>query len=217
MAEPNISAVKPMVGSVALAEGSFHRAAPADDAIEPMPASTLRKASSSDAENRFRRLVAEHYDFIWRALRGFGVASSGVDDAAQQVFLVAAQKFEAITPGSERSFLFATARGVAANARRGTSRRREVSDEEAMSVAPDDDANPEQLTASKRAREVLDRILASLPEDVREVFVLFELEGMTMAEIAELLSLPPGTVASRLRRAREDFQAAARRFRAGAP
>ncbi len=46
--------------------------------------------------------------------------------------------------------------------------------------------------------------------------MLFELEGLTMAEIAELCSLAPGTVASRLRRAREDFRAQVRRIQAGA-
>jgi RNA polymerase sigma-70 factor (ECF subfamily) len=45
------------------------------------------------------------------------------------------------------------------------------------------------------------------------VFVLYELEGLSMAEIAGLLELPPGTVASRLRRAREEFHAQARRLR----
>ena len=46
------------------------------------------------------------------------------------------------------------------------------------------------------------------------MFILFELEEMTMAEVAALLSLAPGTVASRLRRAREEFQAAVSRMRA---
>ncbi|MFT3771354.1 MAG: sigma factor-like helix-turn-helix DNA-binding protein [Minicystis sp.] len=53
-----------------------------------------------------------------------------------------------------------------------------------------------------------------MPLDLRAVFVLFELEQATMAEIAAMLDLPPGTVASRLRRAREHFQAAARRIAA---
>jgi RNA polymerase sigma-70 factor (ECF subfamily) len=205
-----------MVGSVALAEGSLHRAAPADDANEPMPVSTTRPTSKSATEARFRQLVADQYTFIWRSLRGLGVASSFVDDAAQQVFLVAAQKIESIAPGSERSYLFATARGVAANARRSDSRRREVADEDAIAVVPDEETNPEELTEQKRARELLDRILAALPEDLREVFVLFELEEMTMAEVAELVSVPPGTVASRLRRAREEFQVLAQRLRGGA-
>ena len=45
-----------------------------------------------------------------------------------------------------------------------------------------------------------------MPMDLRAPFVLFELEEMPTAEIAKVLELPLGTVASRLRRARDDFQ-----------
>jgi RNA polymerase sigma-70 factor (ECF subfamily) len=53
--------------------------------------------------------------------------------------------------------------------------------------------------------------VARLPDDTRPVFVLYELEGLTMDEIAACLEVPAGTVASRLRRAREAFQAAVAR------
>ncbi len=169
---------------------------------------------TGDAETRFRAMVEEQFDFIWRSLRGFGLDSASVDDAAQQVFLIASQKFDSIAAGSERAFLYATARGIAANARRSTSRRRELSDDEALTSHTDERPNPEQIVASRRERQLLDRILTGLPETVRTVFILYELEGMTMSEIAELLVLPPGTVASRLRRARDEFRAAARRYQA---
>ena len=58
---------------------------------------------------------------------------------------------------------------------------------------------------------MLDAIVAELPDDTRPVFVLHELEGMTMAEIASCLGMAPGTVASRLRRAREVFARAVAR------
>ena len=53
---------------------------------------------------------------------------------------------------------------------------------------------------------MLDGVLHAMEEDLRAVFVLFELEEMPTAEIATLLAIPPGTVASRLRRAREEFE-----------
>src|SRR4051812_23169307 len=77
---------------------------------------------------RFRELVNQHFDFIWRSLRGLGVPLHSVDDAAQHVFLIASQKLESIAFGSERAFLFSTALGVSANARRARARNREVSD-----------------------------------------------------------------------------------------
>ena len=164
---------------------------------------------------RFRSMVDAHFDFIWRSLRGLGVPAASVDDAAQQVFLTASQKLETITEGSERSFLFATARGIAANARRSQLRNRELLDEDALASHVDGAPDPEEVAASRQARIVLDRILDGLPEDLRTVFLLYELEGQTTAEIAALLGAPMGTVASRLRRAREEFQGAARRYQAG--
>ena len=185
------------------------------DALPEMPSPPARPRLSSEAEARLRQIVDAHFNAVWRSLRGMGVPPGMVDDASQQVFWIAAQKIDAIAVGSELSFLFATARGVAANIRRGRARNPEVLDETALASHVDGAPGPEQLAASKEARQILDRFLEALPEDVRSVFVLFELEGLTMTSIAELLELPTGTVASRLRRAREEFHGAAKRFQAG--
>jgi RNA polymerase sigma-70 factor (ECF subfamily) len=75
---------------------------------------------------------------------------------------------------------------------------------------PDSSAGPEELMDRRRARALLDRVLGALPMDLRAVFVLFELEELTMTEIATMSDIPPGTVASRLRRARQAFQEAVR-------
>jgi RNA polymerase sigma-70 factor (ECF subfamily) len=184
-----------------------------EPAAPAMPrAPTLSKQDAT----RFRSMVDANFDFIWRSLRGLGVPSASIDDAAQLVFWTASQKIATITPGSERSFLFATARGIASNARRSQLRNRELLDEDAIASHVDRAPDPEQLAASRQARLVLDRILDGLPEDLRAVFLLYELEGQTMAEIAALLGTPMGTVASRLRRAREEFQSMARRYQAAA-
>ena len=58
----------------------------------------------------------------------------------------------------------------------------------------------------QRARELLDEILEQMGGDLRAVFILHEFEQMSMAEIAVSLEIPPGTVASRLRRARAEFR-----------
>lgn len=174
-------------------------------------APALAKADAA----RFRAMVDTSYDFIWRSLRGLGVPAASIDDAAQQVFWTASQKLSSIAVGSERSFLFATARGIASNARRSQHRSRELYDDEAIASHVDRAPDPEQVAATREARRLLDRILDGLPEDLRAVFLLYELEGQTMAEIATLLGTPMGTVASRLRRAREEFQNAARRHQAG--
>jgi RNA polymerase sigma-70 factor (ECF subfamily) len=93
----------------------------------------------------------------------------------------------------------------AAHVRRSLARRREVMEQRGLDRS-ELVATPEQLAQRRRARELLDEILDAMAFDLRTVFVLYEVEELTMAEIAEALDLPPGTVASRLRRARADFQ-----------
>jgi RNA polymerase sigma-70 factor (ECF subfamily) len=70
----------------------------------------------------------------------------------------------------------------------------------------------DELLDQRRARELLDRVLAELDHDLRVIFVLYEIEELTMAEIASVLELPQGTVASRLRRARQEFSARVERL-----
>jgi RNA polymerase sigma-70 factor (ECF subfamily) len=86
-----------------------------------------------------------------------------------------------------------------------------VLDENALYARIDGAPNAEQLVDMKRERATLDSVLERLPQDLRSVFVLFVLEGCTTTEISTLLGLAPGTVASRLRRAREAFHDIARR------
>jgi RNA polymerase sigma-70 factor (ECF subfamily) len=89
--------------------------------------------------------------------------------------------------------------------RRARARRAEVGGDEAEGL-PDPAPGAEDLIERRKARELLDRVLDSLEMELRAVFVLYELDGFTMAEIADALELAPGTVASRLRRAREQFE-----------
>ncbi|WP_235879914.1 RNA polymerase sigma factor [Polyangium aurulentum] len=164
-------------------------------------------ASAAAAQARLRAMVDAHFDTIYCALRRLGVPPGDLDDCAQQVFLVAAGKLAAIVPGRERAFLLGTAANVASHARRSQRRRREVpepEEDETLDRA-DKGLRPDEAMEQKRQRAMLDEVLAAMPEDLRTVLVLFELEELTMAEIASALDLPQGTVASRLRRARETF------------
>ncbi len=179
-----------------------------------VPSSMQRSHEIDDRDARLRQMVDHHFDFIWRSLRGLGVSPAAVDDAAQQVFLIASRKLDAIALGSERGFLFSTARGIAANFRRGQRRSPEVADDLALAGQHDVAPNPEQAASSNQAKAWLERFLEDLPQDLRTVFVLYELEGLTTTEIADLSDMPTGTVASKLRRAREAFHDAIKRLRA---
>lgn len=162
---------------------------------------------------RLTRVAQEHLDFVWRCLRRFGVPAADADDAAQQVFLVAADKLADVPVERERAFLFATAARIAANARRSIRRRQSAYDN--LSHAPEEPrASQDELSDQLRARALLDQVMADMPEDLREVFVLFEIEEISIQDIATTLEIPIGTVGSRLRRARQAFQQAVTRHRA---
>jgi RNA polymerase sigma-70 factor (ECF subfamily) len=182
-------------------------------AAGPLTAGPLASKRGATADARLQRLVGAQFDFVWRSLRRLGVPGDDVDDCAQQVFWVAARKLGDIHEGSERAFLFSTAMRVASDARRSRTRRREVHEEDAAEAA-DPAPDPEQVADRRRARAVLDEVLDAMPMDLRAPFVLFELEELPTTEIAALLHLPTGTVASRLRRAREEFQSIVARFKA---
>jgi RNA polymerase sigma-70 factor (ECF subfamily) len=171
----------------------------------------VAKADTARAPEQLRQLVSDHLDFIWRSLRRFGVGAADADDAAQQVFVIADKKLASIAPGKERSFLIAIAVRVAAHARRARLRRG-VAEQTLSSHPRASNPDPEELTQRIEARALLDRVLDEMPDDLRTVFVLFELEELSVDEIAALLTLPRGTASSRLRRAREVFHQRANRL-----
>jgi RNA polymerase sigma-70 factor (ECF subfamily) len=140
------------------------------------------------------------------------VAQASVEDAAQQVLVVLARRIDDVHGGAERAFLFATATRVAADFRKMQNRRREVPDSDVLDNHPSTSPSVEELIDQGRARDLLEWVLGQLPDELRTVFILFEFESMTMAAMAELLDLPPGTVASRLRRARAMFESKASRL-----
>ena len=179
-------------------------AEPFDLASRPGPREKSELAPA-DA-GRTTALVREHFAFVWRVLRRLGLSEPDADDGAQQVFMVAARRSSDIALGSERAFLFGTAMNVAARTQRSERRRREEPDGE-LEQRQDSKPGPEELVDRRRARELLDRVLSEMNLELRAVFVLYEIEELTMIEIARLLQVPQGTVASRLRRAREDFTA----------
>jgi RNA polymerase sigma-70 factor, ECF subfamily len=169
----------------------------------PVEVTTLSLGHVDEA--RLGRIVADHFEVLWRFLRRLGIAEGDVDDAVQEVVLVLARKLDQVEPNSERSFVLSTAFRVASGFRRSSRRRREV-DDTGLAELECPALGPEAMAEKQRLRVVLQAVLDDLPIDLRAVFVLYELEEMTMAEIAATLELPPGTVASRLRRSRETFE-----------
>jgi RNA polymerase sigma-70 factor (ECF subfamily) len=196
--------------------------APMDARREPLaeapiaaPAAPAAHSGASSGDTRLRALFDAHFDFVWRSLRRLGVPEPAARDASQQVWIVVGRRVDEILPGAERSFLFGTAMRVASETRRALGRRKESpSDDGDLDGVPASGARPDELLDRKRARETLDRVLEALPEELRVVFVLFELEELSTAEVASTLGIAAGTAASRLRRAREEFAAIVKRMKA---
>lgn len=139
-------------------------------------------------------------------MRGFGLPAPEAEDAAQQVFMIAARKLETIAPDRERSFLYGVSVRVANNARRGLRRRREVA-MEPIEGAESAAESPEHALELANARALLADLLAELPDKLRRALVLAEIEELPVQAIAELERIPLGTAASRLRLARKQFRA----------
>jgi RNA polymerase sigma-70 factor, ECF subfamily len=173
-----------------------------------MPSKPFATGISQAATSRIsiELLVAQHYGFIWRVLRGLGLSRTDAEDATQQVFMIAARKLDEIEPDSARSFLYGAALRVANNARRGLRRRREELGNEVSDEPEAESKGPEKQAELARARQLLAQVLAELPEKYRRIIVLAEIEQLPVPEIAALEGVPVGTAASRLRIAREKFR-----------
>ena len=154
---------------------------------------------------RLERMFKAHHELVWRMLRRRGLPPDVAADTTQQAFLIAAERIDDIQPHSERAFLVATAVRLAHSATRRASR---VQLEDDMDLHQ---ARGHDVADARSATNLLDLILAKIDPDLVEVFVLFELEEFSSPEIAKLLDMPVGTIASRLRRAREAFRAVANR------
>jgi len=175
-----------------------------DPMVTAGPALAQAALSQPGEADRFERLFVEHYSWVWRTLRRLGVQAGSVDDAAQHVFLTASKRLALVPSEKERAFLMGVAVRTASNARRTHTRRRE-DPAPAEEPAAEQGSTPEELLDRKQRREKLDECLSALSLELRTPFVLFELEGLGLSEIAELLELPLGTVKTRLRRARAIF------------
>lgn len=168
--------------------------------------------SHSNGAARLEAMFRANHELVWRTLCRLGLSKDAAADATQQAFLIAAERLSDIRTGCERAFVLNTALRIGRAAGRKASRC-DLSDD--MDIHPHHSASRENAAQQVGSRSLLDQILAGMDSELIATFVLFELEGMSTAEIAETLEVPPGTVASRLRRAREAFRTKVARLEEG--
>lgn len=174
-----------------------------------VPLQVARAPEPAPFEAAFAAAYREHHAFVYRVLRHFGVTDLLIDDVLQDVFLVAYRRWDRYDPATSfKSWLYGIARRVTADVRRGARRR-----ERRLAAVEEPDAppGPDDAIAGAQAADFVDRFLADLDDDKREVFVLAEVEDLTAPEIAAATGAKLNTVYSRLRLARAAFDRAVER------
>jgi RNA polymerase sigma-70 factor (ECF subfamily) len=169
----------------------------------------------ADAGPVFDDIYMAHVGFVWRVLRTFGVPEAHVEDAVQDVFLVVHRRLhEWQGKAAITTWLFAIARRVASNHRR-RARRTEPLVDDASNVAvrgapaeAEPGSDPFAEAARAQAAATVLAILDQLDDAKRSVFALVELEQVAVPEVARMLGINLNTAYSRLRLARQAFEAA---------
>ena len=157
------------------------------------------------------QIYREHHAFVWRVVRRLGVPDAAVDDAVQEVFVVLhRRRGELDMSGSIRGLLYGIARRIAKRTRdkaNAAANLRVVGSSTARE-------NPERDAVTRQKAEVVRAALDAMDEGKRMTFVLADIEGMTMPEIAECLGVNLNTAYARLRAARHKLGQAIARHRA---
>lgn len=164
----------------------------------------------------FRAVYDDYFDFVWTSARRLGVPMDAVDDVVQEIFIVVHARLHTLEqPASLRSWVYSVVRRTVSTYHRGQHARAirggtEPLERTAFPMQP----SPLDLAVLSSELQLMWRLLGELDGAKREVFVLAELEEMTIPEVAEAVGIPLNTAYSRLRVARQEFNEALSRHRA---
>jgi RNA polymerase sigma-70 factor (ECF subfamily) len=175
---------------------------PAWSEVSKSPMHVTENIAPRPVQLTTRELFETYAGFVMRTVRRLGARPSDTEDVTQEVFMTVHRRIADLHPDVHpRSWLFGIARRVVANYLRKAHRLREQPSNDLSPVARADDDPAKELQLT-RERALLERALGRLDTDKREVFVLFELEGLGMQEVADMVGCPLNTAYSRLYAAR---------------
>jgi RNA polymerase sigma-70 factor (ECF subfamily) len=175
---------------------------------------TFRGSAMTGKRNAFRHpelpefdaAYEEHFDFVWRTLRRYGVPEAAMDDAVQDAFLVVHSRLHTFEGRSSlRTWIFGIARRVARNHRLS---RAEWASADVLEAPPDESSSPLAALETVEGARLLERLLAGLVPERREAFILVKLEEMTILEASEALGVNANTIYSRVRTACRELEEA---------
>lgn len=171
--------------------------------MEPDDASLLSRWRAGDAQAG-GLLVRRHVGALERFFRGKAGPASELADLVQQSLAACVQARDRVPEGlAFRAYLLGIARNVLLHALRRRGRRPEPDAlDEPLLVGPSE-LSPSRVVAAKAERQLLLRALRRLPFELQWVIELHYWEGMLQDDIAAVLGVPPGTIKSRLSRAKQ--------------
>jgi RNA polymerase sigma-70 factor (ECF subfamily) len=157
----------------------------------------------------FDTVYHDYFDFVWAGARRLGVSTAALDDVVQEIFMIIHAKLHTVRqPESLRSWIYGVVRRTVSDHHRAQ-RTRDASTgayalvTELQNYAP---RTPSDIKEQTEQATLLFNVLAEIDWPKREVFMLVELEEMTVPEVAEALEIPLNTAYSRLRVARLEFE-----------
>jgi RNA polymerase sigma-70 factor (ECF subfamily) len=164
------------------------------------------------ARSDFRTVFQEHFTYVWNSLRHFGVHANDLEDLTHEVFLRVHERFDECDQSRPlRPWLFAFAFRVAAAHKRLARHRVEVMSAQVDPAA--DTAPADEVLVRREDRELALKALEAIELERRAVFILHDIDGVPIPEVADALKIPTGTAYSRLRLARQECNAAVCRLR----
>lgn len=163
----------------------------------------------------FLAVYEELFPFVWRVARRRGIAEASIDDVCQEVFVIVHRRLgEFEGRSSLRTWVYGILNNVVLMHHRTAKRRghdhAELDPELVVDAAP----NPADAASGAQAARIAQAMLGQLSDEQRAIFILVELEGMTVPEASEAEQVNLNTAYARLRAARAAFAAAVARFRA---
>jgi RNA polymerase sigma-70 factor (ECF subfamily) len=162
-------------------------------------------------QSAWKELYDAHFDFVYRVARRLGTPAAEAEDVVHDVFEVVFKKLDQFEEGRLTTWMYRITANVVSDRHRRRRVRRAFEDLKVWigGVAPE---LPDRAAERKSAESAVERVLERMSPKKREVFALFELEGLSGEAIAERLACPVNTVWTRLHHARAEFVTVARRL-----
>lgn len=162
-------------------------------------------------ETAWKELYDAHFDFVFRVARRLGTPPGEVEDVVHDVFMVVHRKLDHFEGGRLTTWLYRITANVVSERHRKRRVRRAFEGLRVW-IGAEPSESPERFVEKRSASAAVDRVLERMVPKKREVFALFELEGLSGEEIADRVGCPVNTVWTRLHHARKEFVRVARRL-----